>query len=161
MRVVIGNNPAVDSDDVPVMLKLSPEDVKRIASKPENHSIVVFHPHHWPENQTRRWANSKVPVINGEVSIFTMDDDGQAVEVQQQETVSKASSDGPQPDTNPAVEKVPEKVAETKPVETVSENPSSTQKDETTATDDDILNILGIDSDGNGRTTVDLDVNIS
>jgi hypothetical protein len=133
MRIIIGNDSPVDSEDKAVMLRLTRAEIERIKDTPDDHDLFIFHPSHWPESTGRRWAESKAGLINGKSHMVSMvSDDDEAV---------LAPDDTAQQDTSVAkVESAPEQKADATEESSTKEN----IKKPSAVSDDAILGMFGI-----------------
>jgi len=63
MKVIIGDNPPVDSEDQGVIFKLSSDEMEKIRSLPKGHDIVVFHPQHWQPQAVKKWSLERASMM--------------------------------------------------------------------------------------------------
>jgi hypothetical protein len=90
MKVVIGQNPPVDSDRVGVIMKFSKEELEKIRSLPANHDIVVFHPSHWKPEVAQKWALDKSQKMKI-VGVTSMESEEKSAEPSHESVVNEAT----------------------------------------------------------------------
>jgi len=150
MKVIVGNGGPVSSDDRPIMIKLTPDEINHIRNMPDGDDIFVAHPPHWPEPHAKRWAEANQSHMIGKPlppeSFFIDSDDNSHAVVHSDEEINSilAAPDEDSPKEEPAA-----LVAEpVKPTEN------------TTPSDQDVLDLLGISTDSIGSSTPKTEIEV-
>ena len=152
MKIIVGNNGPVSSDDRPVMLKVSKDEIERIRSTPDGHDIVVFFPRHWQEDVGKRWSHSKLGLINGKTPVVSMESEEAPQEPPKAE----------EPEVEPPTVAEPP-VAEVAPEPHPEPQPPAVEEtaDEGKVSNNEILSIFGLDSSpSDDKQVVEVDAEI-
>ena len=138
MKVTIGNNGPVSSDDRPIMIRFTPDEIAHIKSMSDSDDLFIAHPNHWPKEHYDRWAkaNSAAMSAGSKVVIRPSDDDSYVSDDEMNALIQGNNSN-----------KTPPSVDDNALLDVLgidqSENISSNAED-STVNDDEILTFLGV-----------------